>query len=83
MFDHYITFRSLTSAQLGVAACRNHGLMVMLARLPQTVSNQGCNYSIKASNDTIDQVLLVLRLENIFYEHVFRKEGNRMEEVFY
>ena len=82
MFDHYITFRSLTSAQMGMFACRKRGILVTLVRAPQSVSYHGCAYSIKVAPNDIDQVILLFRLENISYEHVFRKKGRQIEEVF-
>lgn len=82
MNDYYVTFRSLTAAQRGLAACRVHGIAAAMLRTPAFLTSRGCSYCIRVSADEIDRMSMVLRLEGVLYEHVFRLGGSRAEEVF-
>ena len=81
MNDTYFTFRSLTAAQRGQAACWKHGIGTKLVRAPRNLSVRGCGYALQVSSGTAEQVSLILRLEQVPFGHVYRQWNNVTEEV--
>ena len=83
MYDEYLTFRSLTAAQRGLAVCRERGLWVSLDRLPKVLSVRGCGYGLRMNGTDLTQAALALRLRGVNFEHAYRAgPGGRVEEVF-
>lgn len=81
MHETYFTFRSLTAAQDAAAACRSRGASVALIRAPQSLSIRGCGYALRVPGAWESHVALILRLEQITYEHAYRQQNGRMVEV--
>lgn len=82
MYDDYLTFRSLTSAQRALAACQTQGIRAELVRAPKDLSAQGCGYALRMDGPDLDRAILELRLWGIPFERGYRmRPGGRVEEV--
>lgn len=82
MYDEVFTFRSLTAAQRGQLTCSRYNIPTALVRVPTTMSSKGCGYGLRISSSDVKQAVLIFRLENISFEHVYHTNGELFQEVF-
>lgn len=71
MYEYYMTFRSMTSAQQAALLLMQNGVNAAVLRAPRFLSEKGCGYAV-GLNDL--NVYLAVRL--------LRQFGNRFERVF-
>ena len=81
MHDVFFTFRSLTAAQQGRTACYHHGITAAVVRSPMGIPSRGCGFALRVHEAAAGQVSLILHLEQVSYERVYRLESGRAEEV--
>lgn len=83
MYEYYLTFRSMTSAQSAVFSLYHHGITASLTRIPKQLSKAGCGYGIKLIGADAYAAASILRQEGRPYERVFRlRNGQIPEEVY-
>ncbi|MCD8332169.1 MAG: DUF3343 domain-containing protein [Oscillospiraceae bacterium] len=61
MVYDFVLFRSLTHAQRAAAALERAGLVCYIARIPQTLSAEGCGYGLKIPQRRLSQAVQLLR----------------------
>ena len=77
-----ITFRSVTPAQRGEGALRNHKIPCTLKRTPTWLQEKGCGYSLRISRENVLGAVSVLRSQQIPFQKVYYQlESGKMEEV--
>lgn len=82
MYDCYITFRSITGAQLGSALLNRSGIYHQMIRTPKQLSEKGCGYTIRVPRHTLNQTVDVLHRGGAPYQRFFwSREDGVMEEL--
>ena len=76
MKKSFITFRSLTYAQMAQKALERQAIYGDLIRTPADYASCGCGYSIRLPSQQVQQALSILDNQHIEYSKVFeRREG--------
>lgn len=65
MLYNLIVCRSLTYAQRTAAVLKQAGVTAWLVRTPRELSKNGCGYSVKVLNRSLDRTLEVLRTNRL------------------
>lgn len=71
----YITFRSITGAQLGAKLLQRAGLRHLMMRSPQSMAKNGCGYALRVKGKDLEQAILILRQGNVPYQKLFGDLG--------
>jgi hypothetical protein len=84
MLSYLILCKSLTYAQRAVRILERHGITGSVARMPRAVSENGCTYSVKVSENKLSSALSALKNSGFPIQKVYSRdvEGN-VEEVAY
>lgn len=78
----YITFRSITGAQLGAKLLNRAGLNHLMMRSPQSMAKNGCGYALRVKGRDLYPAVELLRQGNAPYQKLFGDYGSGgMEEV--
>lgn len=78
----YITFRSITGAQLGAKLLERAGLHYLMMRSPQSMTKNGCGYVLRVKGHEFDRAIEILRRGNAPYQKLFGDLGHGvMEEL--
>lgn len=79
---HLIMCRSLTYAQRAVYYLERSGLTVSLVKVPQSVSQTGCNYGVRVPSKYVHRCLDILKKNHVLYGKVFRYlQDGELEEA--
>lgn len=79
---HLIMCRSLTYAQRAVYLLERKGMTVNLLKVPQSVSETGCNYGVRVPSRYVHLSLDILKKNHVIYGKIFRYERDgSLEEV--
>lgn len=78
--EHYITFRSLTTAQRASALLQRYGIAHRLQRTPKSMAGLGCGYSLKLAGWRSLEAVQLFREDGIAYQRVYQS-GNPPTEV--
>lgn len=82
MKKYLITFRSITLAQRGEQALREHGLHCHIRRTPRWMEKKGCGYALEVRLADISQALVVLRGQGIVYRKSYHMtQDDTVEEL--
>ncbi|MFI3313730.1 MAG: DUF3343 domain-containing protein [Eubacteriales bacterium] len=78
----YITFRSITGAQLGAKLLNRAGLNHLMMRSPQSMAKNGCGYALRVRGGDFYTAVNLLQQGNAPYQKLFGDYGGAgMEEV--
>lgn len=77
MSEYYFTFRSVTTATRAQRAMQELGVRTTLLRTPFPLRKQGCGYSLRLQ----EQSLETARLHMSGYQRLYRKDGETWTEV--
>lgn len=81
MFEYYITFRSLTSAQQAAFVLNKNGIHSLIKRVPAAISVNGCGYSLVLAPERGPSAVRILRELNIKFEKIYQSaENHRFRE---
>lgn len=79
---YYITFRSVTHAQLGERVLQNAGIRCALQRTPRWMEVQGCGYSLRIRTVDAGPGVEVLRRAGVPMRKVYAQmEDGVLEEL--
>ena len=81
MFDHYLTFRSLTRAQSAQRALRGARIPCELGRAPEIAGARGCGYALRLRAEDLRRAADVLHSRGLDFVRLFRRQGSRLEEL--
>jgi len=82
MYDCYITFRSVTTAQRGEALLLRYGFRVHLRRAPKFLSVNGCGYALMVPCRDLSAAGMLLLREGVNFVKLYRPgQGGGLEEV--
>lgn len=81
MTEVYITFRSLTRAQLAAAVLAQSRIDARFLRAPEPIARQGCSYALLLRRSNLNAALYALRRGGAGYERVFSNAGGRYQEL--
>lgn len=73
---YFITFRSVTLAQLGENTLRKAGIGCRLLRTPRWMEEQGCGYCLRLRREEMDSVLEILQQGKVQFRKVYRQLDN-------
>lgn len=76
MIEAYITFRSLTRAQLAAAVLAQSGIDARFLRAPEPIAQQGCGYALLVRRSNLNASVYVLRQGGAGFERLFLKDGS-------
>ena len=76
----YITFRSITPAQLGQSILRRGGVEAILQRTPRWMEQQGCGYCLRLRPEQRELALMLLRQAGVDYQKVYAADAREVEE---
>ena len=76
MLNYLIMCRSLTYAQRAVRELERSGITGVITKAPQSITDMGCAYCIKVSENRLMVSLQVLRQAGIDRGRVFQMEPN-------
>ena len=79
MKEYYFTFRSVTRAMEAEKRLKNAGMHPYLLRTPAELRKKGCGYSLRLRESEWEPARAVLTEDG--FERLFRKDGQRWEEV--
>ncbi len=71
----YITFRSITGAQLGAKLLEQFHIHHHMMRAPQTMAKNGCGYALKIKGQDFQNALEILRRGNAPYQRLYGDFG--------
>ena len=75
--DYYlIVCKSLTNAKRGMQCLRNAGIRSSIVRLPEKISNVGCGYTLRVSEEKLDLSLTQLIRCGLKYKRVYLISGD-------
>lgn len=77
MTEVYITFRSLTRAQLAAETLARSGIDAHILRAPEPISRQGCGYALLVYRTYLSAAIYTLRQNGTGFERVFSRSGSR------
>ena len=79
---YYITFRSVTAAQMGERILRRNRIECTLQRTPRWMEQKGCGYCLKLRQGDLEPALQALREGGASYSKVYlRQDGAEAGEV--
>ena len=81
MYDCFITFRSITTAQRGEYVLKQIGMRGLVTRRPMILSQQGCGYSLRVASHTCAAAVRELRQQGIPIGKVYCQKGENFQEV--
>ncbi len=82
MTEVYITFRSLTRAQLAAAVLAQSGIDARFLRAPEPIARQGCGYALLLRRSNLSSAVYALRQGGVGFERVFADVGDgRFQEL--
>ncbi len=70
---YYITFRSLTRAQVAAAVLEQCHIPSQFCRAPRAIAERGCAYALRV--DGVSQAVTALRRSGTSFESVFSCRG--------
>ena len=75
MLYYLIVCRSLTYAQRTAAALERTGITVRVLRSPKSIAGEGCSHSVKISQRSLSEALLVLQRADLAPKRIFITAG--------
>ena len=72
---------SITHAQRMAAVLENRGIKSFITRAPEGTDPRGCGYGVRLQQDKEAQARDILRHAGIPVRAVYRKDGDRWQEV--
>lgn len=75
MLYYLIVCRSLTYAQRTVAALERTGITARVLRSPKSIAGEGCSHSVKISQRSLPEALLVLQRADLAPKRIFITAG--------
>ena len=75
MLYYLIVCRSLTYAQRTAAAVERTGLTARVLRSPKSIAGEGCSHSVKISQRSLPEALLVLQRADLAPTRIFITAG--------
>ena len=83
MYEFYFTFRSVTQAQAALVTLTQAGLRSTLVRIPKKLTQIGCGYALKLSENNAYAAAAALRGEGLNFKRCFKAgPDGQMEEVY-
>ncbi len=76
MVYYLIVCRSLTYAQRTAAALERAGITAHMLRSPRSISGDGCSHSVKVSQRSLSDALIVLNKVGLNPEKVYITTGD-------
>ena len=81
MADCLITFRSVMPAQRAEERLQREGIACAVRRTPKWMERQGCGYSLWLEYSELPRAVALLNSGAIAYRKLYRRAGERLEEV--
>lgn len=75
MLYYLIVYRSLTYAQRTAAALERTGITARVLRSPKSIAGEGCSHSVKISQRSLPEALLVLQRADLAPKRIFITAG--------
>ena len=75
MLYYLIMCRSLTYAQRTAAALERTGITARVLRSPKSIAGEGCSHSVKISQRSLPEALLVLQRADLAPKRIFITAG--------
>ena len=75
MLYYLIVCRSLTYAQRTAAALERTGITARVLRSPKRIAGEGCSHSVKISQRSLPEALLVLQRADLAPKRIFITAG--------
>ena len=75
MLYYLIVCRSLTYAQRTAAALERTGITARVLRSPKSIAGEGCSHSVKISQRSLPEALLVLQRADLTPKRIFITAG--------
>ena len=75
MLYYLIVCRSLTYAQRTAAALERTGITARVLRSPKSIAGEGCSHSVKISQRSLPEALLVLQRADLAPKRIFITAG--------
>ena len=75
MVYYLIICRSLTYAQRTAAALERTGITARVLRSPKSIAGEGCSHSVKISQRSLPEALLVLQRADLAPKRIFITAG--------
>ena len=75
MLYYLIVCRSLTHAQRTAAALERTGITARVLRSPKSIAGEGCSHSVKISQRSLPEALLVLQRADVTPKRIFITAG--------
>ena len=75
MVYYLIVCRSLTYAQRTAAALERTGITARVLRSPKSIAGEGCSHSVKISQRSLPEALLVLQRADLAPKRIFITAG--------
>ena len=75
MLYYLIVCRSLTHAQRTAAALERTGITARVLRSPKSLAGEGCSHSVKISQRSLPEALLVLQRADLTPKRIFITAG--------
>ena len=72
---YLIMCRSLTYAQRTAAALERTGITARVLRSPKSIAGEGCSHSVKISQRSLPEALLVLQRADLTPKRIFITAG--------
>lgn len=76
MVYYLIVCRSLTYAQRTATALERAGISAHILRSPKAISREGCSHSVKVSERSLPQALVVLNRVGLTPDQVYITSGD-------
>ena len=76
MVYYLIVCRSLTYAQRTATALERAGISAHILRSPKAISREGCSHSVKVSERSLPQALVVLNRVGLTPDQVYIASGD-------
>ncbi len=76
----YITFRSITGAQMGERLLNQFGITHVLMRTPAPMTKKGCGYALRLKSRDLDFAVEQFRLNQVPYQRLFGDLGDGIVE---
>ena len=75
MLYYLIVCRSLTYAQRTAAALERTGITARVLRSPKSIAGEGCSHSVKISQRSLPEALLVFQRADLTPKRIFITAG--------
>lgn len=75
MLYYLIVCRSLTYAQRTAVALERTGITARVLRSPKSIAGEGCSHSVKISQRSLPEALLVLQRADLAPKRIFITAG--------